>query len=251
MLITEKTLYRVLVLSGVCIVLFIVAYVTPIMEPIPLLRISIFTIVIPVGVGWLIAYRNPLPRPLKLLLVFLSITLVFDAAEYVMQFERIPNLDVMQIYSLIEYLLLCLIFISLHSVRSVQKLLGWSIPVFVLAWCLSYWYFFSEQRFNNIILTLESILLCGIALLTLIDLVRNNFVIMWLPGFWIIVAVLIYFAGDMILFSLWNFILPSHGNPDQSLSYWFYHHVLNLAMHAFYTISFLCLQMRLPIRTSA
>jgi hypothetical protein len=241
---SEKTLYRILGLTAVLILFYVTAYMVGWIEAWLAFRISMFTILIPVLIGWVSLFKWGGSLTLNVLLIFLTITLAFDVIEFIYQRGGDSNLFLMEYYSPVEYILLTLVFYSLQSLRTVKRVLLGSIVLFVAFWAFSQRFLASEGEFDNTVLTVESILLCAIAVLTLIDLVRNNFVIIMHPGFWIIIAVLMYFAGNLLFFSLWNFILPSGGNREQSYIYWFIHHILNMIMHMSYSVSFLCRQVR-------
>jgi hypothetical protein len=241
---SEKTLYRTLGLAAFLIACYIIAYLAGWIQAWQAFRISMFTIVIPVVIGWISLFRWPGTRALWILLVFLTVTLGFDVVEFIWERRGDSNLFLMEYYSPVEYTLLTLVFASLLSVRLVRRVLLISIPAFLAFWAISHFSLSLDSPFDNTVLTVESILLCGVAILTLIDLVRNNFVINLHPGFWIIIAVLIYFAGNLIFFAMWNLILPVEGRPEESHMYWFIHHVLNMTMHLLYSVSFLCRQVR-------
>ena len=241
MVVTEKIILRTLGLSSFLIVLFVVSFFLDYRTAI---TVAVTTIAIPVAVGWYTYRKFPLPRALQILWVFLSVTLAFEAAGYIMQKLGKENLIILQVYSLFEYSLLTLVFIALHSSPRVRTILRWSIPAYIAAWTVSYFFFRDPSGFDNVILTIESILLCGMAILTLVDLVKNNFMIFWHYGFWIVISVLVYFSGNLVLFALWNFIFPPSQISDDPALFLLPHHILNLTMHLTYAVSFLCRHLR-------
>ena len=245
---SEKTLYRILGLAALSIVGYVIACLAG-MNVSLAFRLAEFTILIPLLIGLVTAFKKPVNLTLVLLLAFISITFAFTVYEFYLQLNKESNLFLMEYYSPVEYTLLALTFYSVQSIRHIRNFVLGSIVVFLIIWVLSITVFPSVRSFNNTILTFESILLCGIAVLTLVDMGRNNFVFTLHPGFWIIIAVLIYFAGNLIFFALWHLILPdsilpAHGRPEESHLYWIIHHVLNISMHLLYSVSFLCRHVR-------
>ena len=137
----------------------------------------------------------------------------------------------MHIYTPLEYGFFAVIFSFWERNLAVRRIIRLSVPLFV-AFCLIIKLFAEGQNeFDNFSASIESVLLVALSLRAFVDLNASNpESIFALPRFWISAAVLLYFAGSLIIFS--------QGTLESSL--WSIHNVLNISSNLLFAVAFLC-----------
>jgi hypothetical protein len=200
-------------------------------------RLSAFAVLFPVVVGW--AIIDKLDRRTKLILALVTASLAVETASLTLGIFQITNLWAFSFYTVVEYVLLTSFFYLSTSRPAAQRIIGGSIPFFVGVWLYSLIKMMidSDLDFDFLVVTLECLLLLGFAFISLIELTKENIEdIFVMPGFWVGLAVLIYFAGNLALFAILSKV--------ESVS-WIIHTVNNILLYLSYTVAFLC-QNRLP-----
>lgn len=143
-----------------------------------------------------------LDKSMRLLLLLLGISFLTDLYSRILGIIGISNLHIFHYYTLIEYTLLAMIFSHWQENRLIVMALRISIPVFYLIWIIAKYSFEEFNKFDNYTTTLEGIILLIASTKTLYSLINNgeNEAIKDYR-FWVSSAVLLYFAGNIILFS--------------------------------------------------
>lgn len=149
-----------------------------------------------------VLYRR-LNRPMKLLLLLLSISFLTDVYSRILGIRGKSNLHIFHFYTLLEYTLFMIIFSYWQRKNSIRSALRYSIPVFFLIWVISKFTVEDFNSFDSYTTTLEALLLLMTSGFTLYSLIKyseaeavNDF------RFWVSAAVLLYFAGNVTLFSV-------------------------------------------------
>jgi hypothetical protein len=149
-----------------------------------------------------LAYRR-LDRGLKILLSYFVIAALSDGLVLFLSFENIHNIWLFNVFILIDYGFLAFAFSYWQKSLTMERLLRLSIPVFVLVWLgAKVFHVESFDQMNSFSRSLESLLLIAISLSILSELhEESNFQARRSARFWIGTGVLIYFAGNLIIFA--------------------------------------------------
>jgi hypothetical protein len=145
-----------------------------------------------------------------------------EAASVAPYIYHLSNMYLFYAFTVIETMVLTL---------AVNRLLTKRIPIFVLAIIaviimpvtyIDFRFIAGLQHFNSVSRSVECVLLLGVALYALYDLMKFLPApkVQQLPLFWMAFAMLLYFAGDLVLFVI-------TGMP-QAKSFWILHSVLNI-----------------------
>jgi len=198
------------------------------------LTISGFSSIIPFVAG--IAFFRFLQKDRRLLAVFFGIAVLFDLFLSYTGHHGVNNLWAIHIWTLIEYGFLVYVFSYWHKNKAFRRLLRWSIPVFVMIWVAAKLGGIEDMtHFQNYTRSVGSMILTVASVIILYSLSESvGASIHKSYQFWVSLAVLIYFAGNIILFSASNIVLVG--------SLFFMHSVLNIIANLMYAGGFLCLR---------
>lgn len=195
--------------------------------------ISSWTTTLPLIVG-IVRYRN-LSWGLRAIIALCIVSLVID---YISSFSNRENrigLYTIRVYSVCEFTLLSLFFISASSRRNFRRTLRLLIFVFVGVALLDV-YIRGIEGWDDLTLAIESVILIFYSLFTLYFMIQDlefpN--ITATPQFWIIAAILVYFGGDIFVFASSNYIIATDYNANRYL--WAIHGVLHIIFNILLTI---------------
>ncbi|MBR9977974.1 MAG: hypothetical protein KFH87_07790 [Bacteroidetes bacterium] len=193
-----------------------------------------YTVAIPllpglIGLRWL-------DKPYRFFVYLLAFTFLTELAGMLLSRMEIPNLWLYNTYTAIEYTLLMLIFSMINQNERIRRLLLFSIPVFLVIWIFSTFILKSSDQFQGIFLSIVSVVFVIISVATLINEMRNSEVLLVdNPVFWFSSGVLIYFAGNVIVFALIDQLL---GESEAALySGWLIHAAMNVTKNLLFTIA--------------
>lgn len=144
------------------------------------------------------------------LLLLLLWLLTAGTAIYLVKVAGLQNnLFLFHLSTPLEYIILALLYRHAITNRPMRKMISVSIPIFVLLSVL-FGVFVQPLRYNNsYIVIIESVLLVFLSLYFLREvlvlqpvLVLNRF-----PLFWISVAILFYFTGNLVIEGMLNYMI--------------------------------------------
>ena len=162
---------------------------------------------------------------LKILVVFFIFSCLTELLLYYLSSRAINNLWFVNIFFLIEYMVFSFVCAQFSGLKMIIRLSILFALLYTVAWVFTTFYIFNIYRFNNLIRTVESILLIffsGVALYQIsmdvsVNLFKN-------PKFWFSAGILIYFSTNLIVFSIADMILdnrnPIIGNAWAIHSFW-------------------------------
>lgn len=195
-----------------------------------------FTVVVPLVLG-LIGYRKLSPA-LRYFVYLLAFTLFTEVTGLVLSRIKIENLWVYNTYTAVEYTLLIMMFTSLLEGKRLRRILLWSIPVFIVIWGLATFLLTVSDQFHSIFLSIESVVFVFIAVMTLVKEMRDSSVLLVdNPVFWVSSGVLVYFAGNLLVFTFIDQLLKD--TEVGMLSAWVIHAAMNVSKNIIYSIGFL------------
>lgn len=196
--------------------------------------ISGFSSIIPLVAG--IAFFRFYQKDMRLFAIFFGVAVPFDLFLIVTSMQGINNLWALHIWSLLEYCFLVYVISYWQKNETFRKLLRWSIPVFVIIWFAAKLVRIEDfTHFQNYTRSVGSMILTIVSVVTLYALSESEGILKSYQ-FWIILGVLIYFAGNIMLFSVSNIVLAG--------SLFFMHSIVNITANLLYAGGFLCLRLQ-------
>ncbi|MCB2203434.1 hypothetical protein KQI65_01695 [bacterium] len=215
-----------------------------------------FTMIIPLVVGYYV--RKKLDRGLRLLMLNLLIAFIVELlafglpelAEYV-RFIPEENFFIYSLFTPVEFVLFVLMFRFWNSGKAFDRVLTFSIPVFVVIWLVGMFSVISDAmsaelisnmatleavkrnvwQFENYLLSAESVFFIICALVTLLTGLKDLEHSILMSGmFWVSAAILVYYSGSLFVFTLMDLILESEK------SFWYIHSAVNLLKNILYAI---------------
>ena len=186
----------------------------------------------------IVTYRY-LSKDMKIVLVYIFTAFLVEVLNAVLSYLSIPNIIVFHVYTLLEFSLLAYVFLQWQPESRVRTIIKWSIPSFFSIWLIDKLLIHSLYEFDSFVVTVESVLLVTIAMYELYDLNKDiNYSIFRNPKFWVTAAVLLYFAGNLIVFSLGSFILSE--KAIASIAWILFHASLNAIAYLLFVVAFIC-----------
>lgn len=203
-----------------------------------LLWLSIGSSILPIVAG--LFNRRHLIKPLVLLLLYASIVFAVEVSSVLMiRVFSAPTTTLYQVFTLIEFILFSMIFYQWQAKGAQQVLTRAIVVLFSVLWV------YVELTahvtlFDSLVVSVEAVLLVILAVTSLLMLaLENTGNVFGNPRFWVSSGVLLYFAGNLIVFAVFNEM--SEQKDATALNIWRFHAVLNIIAQAFYMTSYLCL----------
>lgn len=183
-------------------------------------------------IAGIISYRFG-KEDMRLFTLFFGIAVVSDLYLWYTAMHNVNNLWALHIWSLVEYCFLAYVFSYWQKSSTFRKLLRWSIPVFMILWLVAKLVSIEVMsQFHNYTRSIGSMILTITSVVTLYRLNESEGIFRQYQ-FWISLGVLIYFAGNIIWFSINNIVLVG--------SLFFMHSIVNIIANLLYAGGFLCL----------
>jgi hypothetical protein len=194
-------------------------------------EISAHSSIIPLVFG-VIFFRN-FSKDLKLYTMLFVIAVIFDQIITYLSSQGQNTWLFGNIFHLIEYVMIIYVFSYWQKNSQLQKLLFWSIPLYTLFWIWVKVFGIEDMdKFPHFTRSIAAIIITIVAIYTLIKLGENGSYIYKHYQFWICVGALLYFSGNIVLFSLSDLNLVSN--------LFFIHSILNIIANFFYAGGFWC-----------
>ncbi len=171
---------------------------------------------------------------LKILVAFFALVVLVEAYCLYQAYNFGNTMWIFRFYTPVEYSFLVLVFSFWQKRAFLRKMLLYSIPLFVLICLGSESFLETSNNFNNFTASLESVLLVAISAFTLLGINQEDKGnILRDPRLWVGTAVLVYFAGNVMVFAL-----------SKELTFWWTHNILNILANLLFSGGFLCLLRR-------
>jgi hypothetical protein len=170
--------------------------------------------------------------------VFIYVSLISSSAVAILAAYEINNLWLIHIFIPIEYGFLVLLFSFWQRGKLVRRILRWSIVVFFGIWIWSKLIHLERlDHFYYPTKSLSTIVLITVSIFTLITINVDELKLIYKDyRFWVILGVLVYFAGTAVVFSLSDLALIK--------SVWTIHSILNITGNICFACAFLFLSPR-------
>ena len=146
-------------------------------------------------------------KEMRILFLYLIISILVDIVSLLLALADINNMVLFHVYTLLEYSFLIIVFSCWQKNNALAKALRISIPVFVLISMGAKIFLEDPLRYDNFSSSFESSILATVSAYTLLKLVGENLESLFtMPRFWVSLAVLIYFTGNLFTFALGSVI---------------------------------------------
>jgi hypothetical protein len=182
------------------------------MHQYPLLAfISIFSVVLPIGVG--ILKITTLDREMKILFLYLVFGLTADI--YLMWFAkgRQLHLGLIHVYYLVEYLFIMAIIYNWQESLWMKRVIKVLILLYVLFWIIAKFTFEPMSGLFVYTATTSQVVLTLCAESTLIAVIGSRIQpIINLDRFWVLLSFVIYYAGTLLVIASREILIhyPAH-----------------------------------------
>ena len=183
-------------------------------------------------------YRS-LPRPLRILEWLIIIGVVDAGVQWFLASFRIHNLWTMHFYTLIELIFVFMIYSSWMKQHRSRSVLLLCLTVFTILWIVSKFSFEPFSLADDGTAVISKILQIAFSAFLLLDIVKENEVV-WTndPRIWVTTGVIVYSAGSLFLFALFNKMLQI--SPTHLLMMWSVNWILAIISNLFFLRAFLC-----------
>ena len=201
--------------------------------------------VVPVGVACVVGIVRfgRLERTLRYLVGLVLIAAIIEAISRGLWLQKKSNMFLQPLDTGVEFGLLAWIYRRALWPSLASRVVPAVVVVFSLASLLSYAEPGGIVQFNPVQRFVESLLVLTLVLLYFNKLISEMRVVHLErePLFWISTGLLIYFAGNILIFISSNYVMQHL--RDSSVKIWAVHAVLYMVLHGFYSLS-LCIRPR-------
>lgn len=198
--------------------------------------VSIFSVLIPILVGLRMWRPLKYGAARKLLFLFTAISLIFEGIAYTTSYYKIDNLHFLHIYTIIEFSMIVYLFSKAEESFFPIKAKHILVIGFAFFALLNGLFIEGFKHFNANVRTIESLILIFLSLLFFYKILQDSTIRKFerRPMFWIGVAVLIYFSGNLLTFLLSEYALSS---KKMSYLIWSFHALINIIKNILFAIA--------------
>ena len=184
-------------------------------------------------------YYKSLPRPLRILEWLIVISVVDTGVEWFLNSFRIHNLWIMHFYTIIELIFVVMIYSSWMKQRRSRSVLLLCLAGFTILWIVSKFSFEPLSLTDDWTATISKVLQIAFSAYLLLDVVKESDIV-WTndPRFWIATSTIIYAAGSLFWYALFNKMLQI--SPDLLKQSFSLNWILMIVSNMLYIRGFLC-----------
>ena len=185
-------------------------------------------------------YRN-LPRPLKILEWLIIVGLVEVGVQWILASHHINNLWTAHLFTLFEFIFVVLMYSIWMQGRQNQLMLVVCLSAFILFWIVSKFTFEPFSLADDGTAAISKVMQIAFSAYLLLDIVKENETV-WTndPRFWIATSIIIYAAGSLFWFALFNKMLQI--SPDLLKRSYSLNWILMIISNLLYVRGFVCKQ---------
>jgi hypothetical protein len=180
-----------------------------------------------------------LPRPLRPLVWLISISVVDSLGKWVLISYNIRTLWLSHYFTLLELILISLMYAAWTKQDNRKKTLYWCIGAFFLFWIVGKFSFEPFSYPDDLTATISKVLQILFSLFILIDVNRESN-IEWSndPRMWIAAGIILYAAGTLLWYAFFEKMLQE--SPERLRQSYFLNWILLISSNLFYIRGFLC-----------
>lgn len=186
-----------------------------------------------------------LTTPLKFFFFYSVLSLILEALNSIIILNMndasnliVSTIALFHIFTLAEFLLISIVLLLWQPNGFIRKITILLMVAFAITW--TYVEITSDtMTFDSLVVSIEAVILVGLAATSMLTLaMENSGALIGNPRFWVSSGVLLYFAGNLIVFALGSQLLQQE---EAARNAWRIHAFLNLISYLFYTTGYLCL----------
>jgi hypothetical protein len=188
---------------------------------------------IPFSLGWLRFRSNAVY--LKLLFGITGVSFICDTASLILYWLKINPNYIGNTYTLVEFIVLSIIYFIVFNDRKLSRIFI-AVGTFYSVVFILNLFFLQQEKISSYTETFSSFVFIALSIAFFYRLMKDlpALQIQQLPMFWINTAVLIYFAGNLFLFILTNYLVNIL--KDDLIAYWTFHNLLNITKNLLFAI---------------
>jgi hypothetical protein len=180
-----------------------------------------------------------LPRPLRILEWLIITYLLATVFQWTLASFHIHNLWTMHFNTMIEFIFIFMIYSAWIKQPRARRILLTSYIVFLFVWIASKFSFEPLSLADDGTATISKILQVAFSVYLLVDIVKENDIV-WTQDarLWVVVGIILYAAGSLFWFALYNKMLQE--SPDRLIELYSLNWILIIISNLFFLRAFLC-----------
>lgn len=200
-----------------------------------LANVSVVITLVPLIVG--VLRLKSVGKYLTPMLIVVIISVITDLLNHLLVSNGINNYLVFRVFTPIELILICLFYSMFYKQYFKSIFLLIPIPLFIIVAFIDY-KINGIDNFDNYATAFEAITFSILSLWSFLYIVNKMIFekVTSEPFFWINTGILLYFAGNLILFIFNDYILTHQGSSHIAL--WAIHSILNIFYNILIAIGF-------------
>jgi hypothetical protein len=188
--------------------------------------------------------RKRLSRDMLVLGGYFLVSLIISGIQVALAYKSVNNLWTAQFFCPIQFALLMYVFYAWNRQSGAGKIILYSIPVFVVGWCLSAFWISNPADTLTYADPISAVAFILIASYTVLTIDREESPsVTDLPEFWVSAATIIFFGGTLVFSSLQASLLRASILTMQLA--WATQAVVNVLANLIYAGGFLCLRRKM------
>jgi hypothetical protein len=183
-------------------------------------------------------YRS-LPQPLRLLEYLLVFAFIMTIIEWILASQSINTLWAAHISTIVEFVIVLIIF-SFWMRHDLSRLVLFGCLIgFIIFWIISKLLFEPFSQFDGWTAAVSKIIQITFSSILFVEVIKDSD-IDWTkdPRFWVAAGIIIYSAGSLFLFALFNKMLLI--SPDRLKFVWSLNWIFSIISNLLFARAFLC-----------
>jgi hypothetical protein len=183
-------------------------------------------------------YRS-LPQPLRLLEYLLVFAFIMTIIEWILASQSINTLWAAHISTIVEFVIVLIIF-SFWMRHDLSRLVSFGCLIgFIIFWIISKLLFEPFSQFDGWTAAVSKIIQITFSSILFVEVIKDSD-IDWTkdPRFWVAAGIIIYSAGSLFLFALFNKMLLI--SPDRLKFVWSLNWIFSIISNLLFARAFLC-----------
>ena len=183
-------------------------------------------------------YRS-LPQPLRLLEYLLVFAFIMTIIEWILASQSINTLWAAHISTIVEFVIVLIIF-SFWMRHDLSRLVSFGCLIgFIIFWIISKLLFEPFSQFDGWTAAVSKIIQITFSSILFVEVIKDSD-LDWSkdPRFWVAAGIIIYSAGSLFLFALFNKMLLI--SPDRLKFVWSLNWIFSIISNLLFARAFLC-----------
>ena len=199
---------------------------------------SSYSVLLPLSVG-IYKARCMRPRSLYIFLLWLVSNAIINLLNVILAASDINNLLIMQLYTLLEFTFLTLLYRAIVRRKIIRKAATFCLAAFFIFKVIDMRYITGLYQIDTWAITIESMVMIVFGFFCFAQLLdERNSTLVGKPVFWINTGILVYFSGSFFIFLYSTYIFS---NAEEYYMYWSIHNMLVIVRDVLFAIGMIVL----------